>query len=63
MGPLTSPLCASLWFVYILIPGKEEWVLVWLGSQHNCVEPPVRPVFPDYPFLVTMVHICNNIPL
>ena len=36
------------------MPGKEEWVLVWLGSQHKCVEPPVWPVFPGYPFLVTM---------
>ena len=38
------------------MPGKEEWVLVWLGSQHKCVGRPVRPVFPDYPFLVTMIR-------
>ena len=24
--------------------GKEEWVLIWLGSQYKCVERPVRPV-------------------
>ena len=30
------------------MPGKEEWVLVQLGSQHKCVELPFRPVFPDY---------------
>ena len=35
--------------------GKEEWVLVSLGSLHKCVERPVRLVFPDYLFLVTMV--------
>ena len=35
-------------FVYILMHGREEWVLVWLGSQHKHVERPVQPVFPDY---------------
>ena len=39
------------------MPGKEEWVLEYLGSQHKCVEWPVRPVFPDYLFLVTMVKL------
>ena len=42
--------CPVLRFVYILIHGKEEWVLTWLGSQHNCV---VRPVFIDY--LITRI--------
>ena len=28
--------------------GVEEWVLVYLGSQHKRIEQPVRPVFPDY---------------
>ena len=37
--------------------GKEEWVLVYLGSQHKCVERPVWPVFPDCPFLVTMIQL------
>ena len=35
--------------------GREEWVLVQLGSQHKRVERPVQLEFPDYPFLVTMV--------
>ena len=30
--------------------GKEESVLVKLGSHHNSVERPVWPVFPDYLF-------------
>ena len=38
----------SLWFVYILIPGKEKCVLVYLGSRHKCLQRIVRPVFPDY---------------
>ena len=38
----------ALWFAYILIHGREEWVLVLLGSQHKCVERPLRPMFPDY---------------
>ena len=49
------------------MPGKEEWVLVLLGSQHKCVERLVWPLFPDYPFLVTMVtlkdlqlEVCRN---
>ena len=25
---INSPRCPALWFVYILRPGKEEWVLV-----------------------------------
>ena len=40
------------------------------GSQHKCVERPVRPVFPDYPFLMTMVTLIKisfactlNVPL
>ena len=51
MNPYESiniPRCPALWFVYILMPGKEEWVLVYLASQHKCVEWPVRFVFPDY---------------
>ena len=51
---MNSPRCPALWFVYILMSGKEEWVLVQLGSQHKCLEWPVWPVFPDYLFLVTM---------
>ena len=35
---------------------REEWVLVTLGSQHKPKERPVRPVFPDYPFLMTMMQ-------
>ena len=42
------------------MPGKEEWVLVKLGSQRNCVERPVRPVFPDYLFLMTMVKVSST---
>ena len=47
-GSIKSPRCPALWFVYILMPGKDEWVLAQLSSQHKCVERPVRPVFPDY---------------
>ena len=54
---MSSPRCPPLWFVYILMPGKEEWVLVLLGSQHKCVERPVRPEFPDYVFLMTMLRV------
>ena len=28
--------------------GREEWVLVYLGSQHKHVERPVQPECPDY---------------
>ena len=28
-GSINSPRCPSLWFVYILMPGKEEWVLIF----------------------------------
>ena len=43
-----SPRWPALWFVYILMHGKEEWVLVQLGSQSKCTERPVRPVFSNY---------------
>ena len=29
------------------------------GSQHKCVERPVRPVFPNYLFCVTMIKHLN----
>ena len=45
MSPKNSPHCSALWFVYIWMPGKEESVLVQLGSQHKCVEQPVQPMF------------------
>ena len=45
---MNSPRCPSLWSVYVLMFSKEEWDLVQLGSQHNCVERPIWPVFPDY---------------
>ena len=35
-------------FVFTLMNGREEWVLVYLGSQHKRVERPVRPEIPDY---------------
>ena len=35
-------------FVYILMYGREEWVLAQLGSPHKCVELPFWTVFPDY---------------
>ena len=38
----------ALWFVYILMHTREEWVLVQLSSQHKRIEWPVQPVFPDY---------------
>ena len=47
-GSINSPRCPALWFVNILKLGKEEWVLVQLGSQQKHVEQPVWPVFPDY---------------
>ena len=37
--------------------GKEEWVLILLRSQHNCVERSVRPVFPDY-----LSVLCDHVP-
>ena len=51
---INCPRFPPLWFVYILMPGKEERVLLQLGSQHKCVERSVRTVFPGYLFLVTM---------
>ena len=30
------------------MPGREVWVLVYLGSQNNCIKLLVRLVFPDY---------------
>ena len=35
-------------FVYILMCDKEEWVLVWLGSQNKRVNRSFKPVFSDY---------------
>ena len=35
--------CPAVWLVYILMPSKKEWVLMQLGSQHDCVERPVQP--------------------
>ena len=37
----------GLFTVYILMHGREEWVLVWHASQQERVEWPVQPVFPD----------------
>ena len=45
---VNSPRCPVLWFVYILMHGREEWVLAQIVSQSNCVERLVRPMFPDY---------------
>ena len=45
---LYSPTALFLGFAYILMHGREEWVLVSLGSQHKSTELPVWPVFPDY---------------
>ena len=38
-------------FVYILMHGREECVLVSLGSRHKPKERPARPVFPDCLFV------------
>ena len=54
---MNSPRCPAYWFVYSLMSGKEEWVQVQLGSQHESLERPVQPVFPDYLFLVTMFFL------
>ena len=43
--------CPALWFPYILMPGKEELVLVQLSFQHNSEERPISPMFPDYLFV------------
>lgn len=48
MGTQTVTSCPVSWFAYILLYGKEKWVLVLVGSQNNCVEKPVWPMFPDY---------------
>ena len=37
--------------------GREEWVLVSLGSEHKPKERPVRPVFPDY---LSVSYDCLN---
>ena len=43
-------------FVYVFMHGREEWVLVQVGSQNKHVERPVRPCFQTiFPFLVTMI--------
>ena len=42
---LNSP---AFLFVYILMHGGEEWIVVQLGSQNKRIERPVRPVFQDY---------------
>ena len=44
-GSLNSPRCPALWFVYILMQDKEEWVLVWLRSQHNAYNGQFDPCF------------------
>ena len=46
-GSINSPRCPVPWFVYILMHGREEWVLISLGSEKKCVELPVRPVYPN----------------
>ena len=40
--------CPDFRFVYILMHGREEWVLLLLGSQDKPKEWSVRPVFSDY---------------
>ena len=40
---INSPPCPALWFVYILMHSKGEWVLEQLVSQHKCAEWPVWP--------------------
>ena len=45
----------AFWFIHILIHGREEWVIVLLASQQKRVKQPVRPEYPDYSFLVTMI--------
>ena len=37
-----------LQFGNILMHGREEWVLVQLGSRHKCIERPAQLMFPDY---------------
>ena len=37
-----------LQFVNILMHGREEWVLVQLGSRHKWIERPGWLMFPDY---------------
>ena len=34
---------------------RVDWVLITFGTQVIKKKRPVRPVFPDYPFLMTMV--------
>ena len=47
-------------FVYILMHGREEWVLIQFGSQHKRVERAVRPVFPDHLKIEEYINIYNN---
>ena len=48
-GSINSPDCPALWFVYALMHSREEWVLVYLGSQHKRMER-------IFPFVMTMVY-------
>ena len=65
LGPQIVLNFPALWFIYILMHGRQEWVLLQLGYQHKCVERPVWPVFPDYLFVscdyVILEHVtCNS---
>ena len=48
MGVHKQSLQPGLFFYLYSDHGREEWVLVELGSQHKRVKRPVWPVFPDY---------------
>ena len=41
-------------FLYFM-QARVDWVLITFGTQVIKKKRPVRPVFPDYPFLMTMV--------
>ena len=42
---------------------RVDWVLRIFGTQVIKEKRPVRPVFPDYPFLMTMFVGCKYWPL
>ena len=46
--------CRAHWFLYILMYGRGEWILIYISSQHKRRKWSVRPVFPIFLFAVTM---------
>ena len=58
---MNCPRWSALWFAYILMHGKEAWVLVYLCSQCKCVERALWPVFPVY-LTVSSDYVLSKVP-